>query len=61
METQYSPQGVVVVGGGLAGLATSAYLARAGVPVQVFEKGIWGPYGAKSPSETLERYAARRS
>jgi glycine/D-amino acid oxidase-like deaminating enzyme len=30
---------VVVIGGGIAGVATAYYLARAGVPVSLFEKG----------------------
>ncbi|KAF0092499.1 MAG: prolycopene isomerase [Fusobacteria bacterium] len=31
---------VIIIGGGLAGLTTAAYLAKAGIPVQVFEQHV---------------------
>uniref|UniRef100_UPI003FA5D4E2 FAD-dependent oxidoreductase n=1 Tax=Bosea sp. (in: a-proteobacteria) TaxID=1871050 RepID=UPI003FA5D4E2 len=38
---------VIVVGGGVTGLSTAWWLARAGVDVMVIEKGIvgWGASG----------------
>ncbi|GHO81533.1 dehydrogenase [Ktedonobacter sp. SOSP1-85] len=38
VETQAKQADVIIVGGGLAGLAAACYLARAGVDVMVFEK-----------------------
>jgi phytoene dehydrogenase-like protein len=40
-ETRSSQSDVVVVGGGMAGLTTACYLARAGVDVTVFEKASY--------------------
>src|SRR6185436_4338855 len=43
------PDPVVVIGGGLAGLAAAARLAKAGYPVELYERsdvlgGSWAPY-----------------
>ena len=40
-ETRSSQSDIVVFGGGLAGLTTACYLARAGVDVTVFEKASY--------------------
>lgn len=38
MQSKFTRTDVIVVGAGLAGLATASYLARAGVDVTLFEK-----------------------
>jgi len=39
--------GVLIVGGGIAGLATAAGLARAGIPCEIVERAeAWAPVGA---------------
>ncbi|MGH0033799.1 MAG: FAD-dependent monooxygenase [Myxococcota bacterium] len=39
--------GVLIVGGGIAGLATAAGLLRAGIPCEIVERAqAWGPVGA---------------
>jgi len=38
---------ILIVGGGIAGLATAAGLARAGIPCEIVERAeAWGPVGA---------------
>ncbi|MEN8161944.1 MAG: FAD-dependent monooxygenase, partial [Myxococcota bacterium] len=40
-------RGVLIVGGGIAGLATAAGLSRAGIPCEIVERAeAWGPVGA---------------
>lgn len=47
MDTRITTDGVLIVGGGIAGLATAAGLARAGIPCEIVERTeSWAPVGA---------------
>ncbi len=42
-----TPDGILIVGGGIAGLATAAGLSRAGIPCEIVERAeAWAPVGA---------------
>ncbi|MBA2682474.1 MAG: NAD(P)/FAD-dependent oxidoreductase [Ktedonobacteraceae bacterium] len=58
MASQYAQTDVVVVGGGLAGLSTACYLARAGVSVTLFEKA--SNVGGRATTQHYEGYSFNR-
>jgi phytoene dehydrogenase-like protein len=58
METRSSQTGVVVVGGGMAGLTTACYLARAGVDVSVIEKASY--LGGRAATQDFDGFRFNR-
>ncbi|HMA34097.1 MAG TPA: FAD-dependent oxidoreductase [Chloroflexia bacterium] len=58
MNTQQAETGVVVVGGGLAGLSAAGYLARAGVPVTLFEQAAG--LGGRAATQQYADYCFNR-
>ena len=58
MASQYAQTDVVIVGGGLAGLTTACYLARAGVTVTLFEKA--SNVGGRAATQQYEEYSFNR-
>ncbi len=58
METNFTPTDVVIIGGGMAGLSTACYLARASVPVTLFEKAA--NLGGRAATENHEGYLFNR-
>ena len=58
MESQHAQTDVVVVGGGLAGLASACYLARAGVAVTLFEKA--SGLGGRAATTNHDGYAFKQ-
>jgi len=58
MESETEQTGIVVIGGGIAGLTVASYLARAGVGVTLFEKAP-AP-GGRAASRDLEGFRFNR-
>jgi phytoene dehydrogenase-like protein len=58
METRSSQTGVVVVGGGMAGLTAACYLARAGVDVTVIEKASY--LGGRAATQDFDGFRFNR-
>ena len=58
METRSSQTGVVVVGGGMAGLTTACYLAQAGVDVSVIEKASY--LGGRAATQDFDGFRFNR-
>jgi phytoene dehydrogenase-like protein len=58
MEAQFAENGVVIVGGGIAGLSAACYLVRAGVAVTLFEKA--SGLGGRAATQNYEGYCFNR-
>jgi phytoene dehydrogenase-like protein len=58
MSTSNSQTDVVIVGGGLAGLSTASYLARAGLAVTLFEKS--SSLGGRAVTQQYDGYLFNR-
>src|SRR5215204_1096053 len=58
METRSSQTGVVVVGGGMAGLTAACYLARAGVDVTVIERASY--LGGRASTQDFDGFRFNR-
>lgn len=58
MQSEFTQTDVIVVGGGLAGLATAGYLARAGVDVTLFEKSA--NMGGRAATQNFDGYSFNR-
>ena len=58
METNCTQTDVVVIGGGMAGLSTACYLARAGVRVTLFEKAA--NLGGRAATQNHDGYLFNR-
>ena len=58
MQSEFTQTDVIVVGGGLAGLATASYLARAGVDVTLFEKSA--NVGGRAATQNIDGYYFNR-
>ncbi|MFL5663967.1 MAG: phytoene desaturase family protein [Ktedonobacteraceae bacterium] len=58
METKFTHTDAVVIGGGMAGLSTACYLARAGVAVTLFEKAA--SLGGRASTQNHDGYLFNR-
>ncbi len=58
MEASFAQKDVVVVGGGMAGLTTACYLARAGVEVIILEKAP--NLGGRAATQTFDDFRFNR-
>jgi phytoene dehydrogenase-like protein len=58
MQSEFTQTDVIVVGAGLAGLATASYLARAGVDVTLFEKSA--NVGGRATTQNYDGYYFNR-
>jgi phytoene dehydrogenase-like protein len=58
MATNFTQTGVIIVGGGMAGLSAACYLARAGLSVTLFEKSA--NLGGRAASQNHDGYLFNR-